>query len=231
MTGEQPRDVAAFANAPGSVTITWQHSGEGINGFVLEQEDPFAFTQADRDKRAWTIVGLAADTTYRYRVCAVHDTQRNCSDENGGHWVSVTTLPNQAGPPIGVIAPTDLRVGEFSDYGATLVWNNRDAYDKILVRWRNKTAGPTTQIELVGGTETTRIGRLTPNLAYTIAVKGGNSGVFGTAYSPWTTTDWLAELDTRSLRTYLAFRRLAFNEGVRAEMAGTTSIRGWLSSP
>ena len=73
--------IGGFANAPGAVTITWSHPlDDDVSGFVVEQERPNVFWDTDRDKRAWTIVNLQPSTTYRYRVCAVYESDRNCSD-------------------------------------------------------------------------------------------------------------------------------------------------------
>ena len=73
------------------VTITWDHSGDGVFWFVVESESPGAFTIADRDKRIWSVTGLQPAHTYRFRVCAVFEFDRSCSD-----WTTVTTLPAPA---------------------------------------------------------------------------------------------------------------------------------------
>ncbi|MEU8260354.1 AbfB domain-containing protein [Micromonospora sp. NPDC048999] len=90
---ERPVNVEAFPNAPGAITITWNHSGEGVYWFVVEQQSPPAYWTPDRDKRTWTITGLTPSTTYNYRVCAVYDYNRVCSDEAGTGYTSVTTMP------------------------------------------------------------------------------------------------------------------------------------------
>lgn len=43
MGDEQPYGLAAYANAPQMVTIGWNHSGDGVYYFVLEQESPFTY--------------------------------------------------------------------------------------------------------------------------------------------------------------------------------------------
>ncbi|ADB29520.1 alpha-L-arabinofuranosidase B [Kribbella flavida DSM 17836] len=92
MSGEQPV-VGAFANAPGMVTVTWDHSGDGVHWFVIELETPYTFWVADIGKRAWSVTGLDPSHTYRYRVCAVYDFDRACSE-----FGSVTTMPPVSGP-------------------------------------------------------------------------------------------------------------------------------------
>ena len=41
MADEQPSNLVAFANAPGMITLTWDHSGDDVYWFVIEQESPF----------------------------------------------------------------------------------------------------------------------------------------------------------------------------------------------
>ena len=92
--GEAPSSVGSFPNAPGMVTITWEHSGEDVFWFVVELESPATFWLPDRDKRVWSITGLQPATTYRFRVCAVHAFDRSCSD-----FTTVTTFPQPDPPP------------------------------------------------------------------------------------------------------------------------------------
>lgn len=90
---EKPSNVRAFPNAPGMITIVWDHSGKDVYWFVLEQESPPAVNQMDRDKRAWSVLGLQPSRTYRYQICAVYAYHRKCSSEDGIGYVSVTTMP------------------------------------------------------------------------------------------------------------------------------------------
>lgn len=98
MGDEKPINVFAFPNSPGMITLVWEHSGEDVYHFVVEQESPYAYWFPDRDKRGWTVLGLEPNRTYRYHVCAVYDYNRVCSDEDGGDWVSVTTFPPEQQP-------------------------------------------------------------------------------------------------------------------------------------
>jgi hypothetical protein len=97
---EAPVNVVAFANGPGldgtqMITVTWDYLGEGVYWFVLEQESPYGYDTPDRDKRVWTVYGLEPNTTYRYRICAVYEFNRVCSDWSN----AATTHPRQAPPP------------------------------------------------------------------------------------------------------------------------------------
>lgn len=90
---EAPSSVQSFANAPGMVTVVWEHDGEDAFWFVVEQEEPYTFWVADLGKRVWTITGLQPGHTYRYRVCAVHLTSRSCSE-----FTAVSTFPAPPDP-------------------------------------------------------------------------------------------------------------------------------------
>ncbi|MGH2598670.1 MAG: fibronectin type III domain-containing protein, partial [Dehalococcoidia bacterium] len=96
---EKPIIISAFPNAPGMVTLEWVHSGDDVFWFVVELETPFAYWTPDHDKRVWSVTGLEPSTTYRFRVCAVYDFNRICSDEDGIGYVSITTMPPEQPPP------------------------------------------------------------------------------------------------------------------------------------
>jgi hypothetical protein len=98
MGQEQPINIVAFPNSPGMITLTWNHSGEDVYWFVVEQESPYTFWLPDAGKRIWSVLGLEPNHTYRYRVCAVYDFNRVCSDESGVGWVSVTTFSPEQQP-------------------------------------------------------------------------------------------------------------------------------------
>jgi alpha-L-arabinofuranosidase B-like protein/fibronectin type III domain protein len=120
MAGEAPSSVAAFPNAPGMVTITWIHSGDDVFWFVVELESSGSFWIADKDKRVWTITGLQPGHTYRFRVCAVHAFDRDCSE-----FTAVTTFPqpdDRGAPPPPpappeAAAPLPAFVGSFEAVG------------------------------------------------------------------------------------------------------------------
>ena len=117
MPGEAPSSVSSFANAPGMVTITWNHSGDNVFWFVIELESPGAFWLADRDKRVWSITGLQPSHTYRFRVCAVHEFDRSCSG-----LTTVTTFarpdePSTEPPPPQASPPLPAFVGSFEPLG------------------------------------------------------------------------------------------------------------------
>jgi hypothetical protein len=89
--------VNAFSNAPGWITVVWEHSGDDVYGFVVERQSaPYDQSSIvgvailSSPTRQFTDMNLQANTAYNHRVCAVYDTYRTCSD-----WVTTTTFPPQ----------------------------------------------------------------------------------------------------------------------------------------
>lgn len=90
---EAPVIIKAFPNAPRWATLEWRHTGGGVYAFVIEHETT-AVAVPDAAKRIWTITELQANTTYRFRVCAVFAYNRVCSD-----YAAVRTFANPPPPP------------------------------------------------------------------------------------------------------------------------------------
>ena len=91
---EAPR-VNTFPNAPGWITVLWEHSGDGVYSFVVERQgSPYnqgaivAVAVLNSPTRQFTDMNLQAATSYNHRVCAVYDNHRTCSE-----WVRNSTLP------------------------------------------------------------------------------------------------------------------------------------------
>ena len=96
--GQEAPQVFAQANSPGWITVSWEHTGEGVYYFVIERQDaPYTdnsvtpIAQSNNRTDSVTDKNLKANTLYKYHVCAVYAYSRTCSD-----WVSVRTL---APPP------------------------------------------------------------------------------------------------------------------------------------
>lgn len=93
--GQEAPSVRSFPNAPGWITVVWEHSEKDIYGFVVERQGP-PYEQKDivgvavlnSPTRQFTDMFLNAATAYNHRVCAVYDDHRTCSD-----WVRTSTLP------------------------------------------------------------------------------------------------------------------------------------------
>jgi hypothetical protein len=92
---EAPSDVVAIVNGPGAITVSWKHSGIDVYAFVVEQKMPAMERLLPATMRAYTVVELTPNTYYRYRVCAVFDYNRICSEYTD----AVRTLPPEQIPP------------------------------------------------------------------------------------------------------------------------------------
>lgn len=108
---EAPSNVFAIANSPKWITVSWAHTGEGVYGFVLEQESPYQFREMDAGKRVWTVPELQPSTTYRYRVCAVYDYNRVCSG-----YAAATTHASPSTPPPPYVPPPGSTAFESANY-------------------------------------------------------------------------------------------------------------------
>jgi hypothetical protein len=91
--------ISLRANAPGWITVYWEHTGKDVYYFVIERQDPpysdnniLFVGKGYNNTDSLTDKNLRADTTYNYHVCAVYAYNRACSD-----WQSARTMP--APPP------------------------------------------------------------------------------------------------------------------------------------
>ncbi len=109
--GQEAPSVRSFPNAPGWITVVWEHSGKDIYSFVVERQGP-PYEQKDivgvavlnSPTRQFTDMFLNAATAYNHRVCAVYDDHRTCSD-----WVRTSTLalPSSSRSPGGTSSPAE----------------------------------------------------------------------------------------------------------------------------
>ena len=110
---EQPVAVYAISDAPRVVTVYWIHSGDGVFRFDIEEKTTNKATTVDCPcgfgPGQKSIGELQPNTPYQFRVCAVYDTDRACSD-----YTSVKTMAAEGStsskplPPI--ILSNDARV-------------------------------------------------------------------------------------------------------------------------
>ena len=119
---QEAPSVRSFPNAPGWITVLWEHSGTDVYGFVVERQSPpyeqnniVAVAVLNNPTRQFTDMRLNAATAYNHRVCAVYVDHRTCSD-----WVRTSTLPppSSGGSSGGSSAPErprhELRAPELS---------------------------------------------------------------------------------------------------------------------
>src|SRR5215470_5319447 len=89
---QETPSIRAQANAPGWVTVCWEHTGQDVYYWVIERQsapyrdDSVALVAQSQNRTdCVTDKGLQAGTLYKYHVCAVYAASRTCTD-----WVSVT---------------------------------------------------------------------------------------------------------------------------------------------
>jgi len=94
VNGQEAPRILVQANAPGWVTVSWEHTGQDVYYFVIERQDSpytdnsvFVIAQSQNRTDSVTDKNLQANTLYKYHVCAVYAYSPTCSD-----WVSVRTL-------------------------------------------------------------------------------------------------------------------------------------------
>ncbi len=142
MAQETP-SIRVQANAPGWVTVCWEHSGQDVYYWVIERQSPpygdsttALIAQSQNRTDCVTDKNLRASTTYKYHVCAVYAYSRTCTD-----WVSVTTLaapgttppstpPGSSPPPYELRTP---RLTATSNNGAIITLHIDQGADDLYV--------------------------------------------------------------------------------------------------
>src|SRR6478672_708657 len=93
--GQEQPIVGLRPNAPGWITVYWEHTGKDVYSFIIQRQDPpysdnniVTVGQSVNNTDSIIDKNLRADTTYNYRVCAIYAYNRACSG-----WQSARTLP------------------------------------------------------------------------------------------------------------------------------------------
>ena len=120
--------VKVQANAPGWITVTYNHSGTGgVQWYQIERQGGGGGTLYSPNGQ-FTDNHLTPNTPYSYRVCAVYEANdRACSD-----WVGATTLPDP-GKPANYDPPIIIDY-QFATDSIKVTWGKTGDYDKILAR-------------------------------------------------------------------------------------------------
>jgi hypothetical protein len=141
VNGQEAPSVRAGANAPGWITVYWEHTGVDVYYFVIERQDApytdnsvFLIAKSGNRTDSVTDKNLQANTLYKYHVCAVYADSRTCSD-----WVSVRTLtpPPSPGGSSGSAPPPkhqpirapDLTATTDHPFIITLHWGSDQVYE------------------------------------------------------------------------------------------------------
>ena len=98
-----PSSGTETGSLPGWIIVRWGHSGQGLNEFSVERENPyFRWDNVNAAQRNLPDGGLQPDTTYRYRVCAYFNTDDGepaCSPWQAGRTSPPEAEQQQRRPP------------------------------------------------------------------------------------------------------------------------------------
>ena len=144
--GAEAPSIRVTVNSPGWITVDWTHTGQDVESFLVQREQP-AYTWVFRTHAGvHTDKGLTADTVYRYRVCADYGATTECSE-----WLAARTMPPQAPtaphpkPPPEFVPPGEA----FHEPSRIRIrWKKTGDYERVIVRWRHKTGAGESQADV-----------------------------------------------------------------------------------
>src|SRR5918999_1774054 len=176
---QEAPSVMVQPNSPGWVTVSWEHTGKDAEHYVVEREEPAGSWQFVINAGSYTDKGLKASTTYKYRVCAVDDSdEKTCSP-----WITVTTMPPESSGSYSVPIFTDKVV---TPDRIRISWSSTTRYGSFNVRWSEK--GSRAGQENVRGSGTSgsfEARGLVPGRTFVFLVQGCNWGLLGSGCSGW----------------------------------------------
>ena len=180
-----PTNLTATTFSSSQINLSWTDNANNENGFKVEQStDGIAFTQIAMlasNTVSFSVTGLAASTTYQYRVVSFND----AGNSSFSNTASATT---SAAPPALPAAPSTLTAAAISSTRINLAWtdnsNNESGFK--IERCKNPNCTNFAQIAQVGANVTTFADTtVTKNTAYSYRVRafnaGGNSSYSNTA--------------------------------------------------
>ena len=165
-------------NAPGMITINYEHAGDdGVEYFRIERDGA-------EIKTAYTPEGQLVDsdlqpsTQYTYRVCAVYPDEEACSPDIP----VITGPPEQA--PANMDPPINIKV-EATESSITVSWGSIGEYSRILARIEGDN-GYVNQVDLeprAGRAYTFR--NLKAGVRHRVSLKGCTKTLLGSSCGPW----------------------------------------------
>ena len=177
-----PTNLTATTFSSSQINLSWTDNANNENGFKVEQStDGIAFTQIAMlasNTVSYSVTGLAASTTYQYRVVSFNDAG-NSSFSNTATATTLTALP---------AAPSALTATAVSSTRINLAWTDNSGNESgfKIERCKNPNCTNFAQIAQVGANVTTFADTtVTKNTAYNYRVRafnaGGNSSYSNTA--------------------------------------------------
>jgi chitodextrinase len=171
-----PSALTAQAASDTAIQLTWQDGSNNEDGFSVEKSINGTFQEVQTlaaNSTGATITGLAAGTSYTFRVRAFNDGGNSSYTNSAG---ATTTAPAPGVPA----APSDLVAVAVSSTDIQLTWkdNSDNETNFLLERLSN---GTFVQFNMRGSNVTSfRVTGLTPGTQYTFRVRAkntaGNSG-------------------------------------------------------
>jgi hypothetical protein len=180
-----PTNLTATTFSSSQINLSWTDNANNENGFKVEQStDGIAFTQIAMlasNTVSFSVTGLAASTTYQYRVVSFND----AGNSSFSNTASATT---SAAPPVLPAAPSALTAAAISSTRINLAWTDNSSNESgfKIERCKNPNCTNFAQIAQVGANVTTFADTtVTKNTAYSYRVRafnaGGNSSYSNTA--------------------------------------------------
>jgi len=186
----KPVNVTAVALSPGSVLVSWNYLGDVA---TLDEGAPFTVyndttnLSQGTDATSVTILGLQANQTYKFRICADYDPGQACADD-----VSVTTQKAQTSSSSTVTPPIITGNDSGIDPQDTNTWiglyweTNGDVHDYYEIYYEVKPASgnwqdPGSPERAPNGASQSyhQVSNLLPGTAYLFKVKACDRIIFG----------------------------------------------------
>jgi thermitase len=170
-----PTTLVATAVSTSQISLTWSDQSSNENGFRVERctgASCTAFTQIaslSADTTSYQNTGLAANTTYRYRVVAFNDGGSSPSSIAAATTMAAATIPAR---PTGLVATPGPGAGRI-----TLTWNDNSGNETgfRLFRCGPDVCGAGTQVAEVGTNVTTFVDVVTSGARYWYGVVSFNA--------------------------------------------------------
>ncbi|MBN1671663.1 MAG: fibronectin type III domain-containing protein, partial [Kiritimatiellae bacterium] len=224
-----PSNLAATALSATQIRLTWQDNSTSETGFrVRRSTDGVTFTEiavVNPDVTAYTDAGLAASTTYYYKVKA--------TDVYGGSDYSNVAAATTPDPqPTAPAAPTGLTAASVSASQIALSWqDNSDNEDQFKIRCGTDPANLATEIFLGANTTAYTHSGLAGGTTYYYSVRAQNAAGASayTAVASATTQTPAAEpeiaVSTTSIAVSCIFGEDAAPETIQVWNNGTGTLQ------
>lgn len=174
--------VVGFTENPGWINVFWSHDHRGADGYVVLREDsPYTFNYTT-DARTHVDRNLTPDTPYRYKVCAIYEEERECSE-----WREARTLKPDPAVVAAPNTPPQITRSEFyHEPDRIRIWWRKTAdYDRVIVRWWAKQNPVPSQVDHDGPSDGSHEVTTVMPGTYVFVLKGCDIVLTGTSCGEW----------------------------------------------